>query len=175
MKFLTLTPELEEKFNQYITTWYENDETIVPWSTDVNKHGGYTQMLKMHEEAINNIQEDFVPARTYVLVDEQEIKGAVNIRYGLNHFLKKRGGHIGYGVGPNHRERGYATKLLKFALNDLKRREFQEALITCDEENQASAKVILKNGGKEIESFLEDDKKVIRRFIVELGTFGQER
>ena len=64
-----------------------------------------------------NIPETWVPDSTYWLVtDENKIVGAVNIRHSLTEHLFNAGGHIGYGIRPSERRKGYATKLLALSL-----------------------------------------------------------
>jgi predicted acetyltransferase len=69
-----------------------------------------------------NIPENRVPAYTYFYVreDDNKIIGMINIRLALNDFLRNEGGHIGYCVRPTERNKGYATKMLKEALQFLK-------------------------------------------------------
>ena len=47
-------------------------------------------MLIMLEEAIDPVDANFVKAKTYVLIDDDKIVGAVNIRYALNDYLNKK-------------------------------------------------------------------------------------
>jgi predicted acetyltransferase len=46
------------------------------------------------------------------------------------------------------RRKGYATQILKLALTEAKKLGIAKALVTCDENNIASKKTILKNNGK---------------------------
>ena len=55
------------------------------------------------------------------------------------------------------------------SLDYLSRIGVQEALVTCDESNKASAAVIKHNGGEEIEPALLYDGTVIRRFQIEIS------
>ena len=65
----------------------------------------------------------------------------------LEFTLLKFGGHIGYGVRPTERRKGYGTKMLAFALEKCHGFGIKKALVTCDKSNNASRKTILKNGG----------------------------
>ncbi|MBW5448089.1 GNAT family N-acetyltransferase [Cohnella sp. CFH 77786] len=69
------------------------------------------------------------------------------MRHRLNEKLLEIGGHIGYGIRPSERRKGYATEILKQALSKAKDLGISEALVTCDKENIGSAKTIIKNGG----------------------------
>ncbi len=57
-------------------------------------------------------------------------------------------GHIGYAVLPEFRNRSYATQILRasvrFAHDEL---GLDRVLVTCDDDNAASIRVIEKNGG----------------------------
>ena len=58
------------------------------------------------------------------------------------------GGHIGYGIRPSERKKGYATLQLKLILDKLKELNINQALITCRENNIASKKTMEKFIGK---------------------------
>ena len=65
---------------------------------------------------------------------------AVNIRHSLTEHLFNAGGHIGYGIRPSERRKGYATKLLALSLEKAKELNITKALVVCDEVNTASEK-----------------------------------
>ncbi|MBR6051706.1 MAG: GNAT family N-acetyltransferase [Clostridia bacterium] len=60
--------------------------------------------------------------------------------------MAQRGGHIGYGVRYSEWNRGYGTKMLALALDKAKEMHISPVLITCNDDNLASARVIEKNG-----------------------------
>lgn len=89
-----------------------------------------------------------VNSSTFWLIrDMSRVVGAVNVRHRLNKYLAEIGGHIGYGIRPSERRKGYATEILKQALIKGRELGISEALVTCDKDNIGSAKTILKNGG----------------------------
>lgn len=94
-----------------------------------------------------NLKEGYVPATTYWLVDKGEFIGEISIRHRLNDQLLKRGGHIGYGVRYSKWGQGFGTKMLAMALKKAKRMGLNKVLVTCNEDNIGSARVIEKNGG----------------------------
>ena len=104
-------------------------------------------LIKGFKKGIN-IPDSFVPHSTFWLVNrDNKILGVVNIRHSLTDSLRKDGGHIGYGIRPLERRMGYATKILKLALNEAKILGISQALVTCDKDNIGSKKTILKNNG----------------------------
>lgn len=94
-----------------------------------------------------NLPEGYVPETTYWLVDRDEFIGRVSIRHQLTEHLKQIGGHIGYDIRPTKRGQGYGNKILELALPKAKELGIQKALLTCDETNTNSRKIIEKNGG----------------------------
>ena len=104
-----------------------------------------------------------------VAVVDGEIVGRVSVRFELNEYLLERGGHVGYGVAPAHRARGYATEILRQALVVLRAEGVERVLVTCDDENVASARVIEKNGGvlESISPPQEGDNKFVRRYWIQ--------
>ncbi len=94
-----------------------------------------------------NLSEGRVPSTDYWLVDNGEFIGRVNIRHMLNEHLKKMGGHIGYDIRPSKRRQGYGSKILELALPKARELGIDRVLLTCDATNDASRKIIEKNGG----------------------------
>jgi predicted acetyltransferase len=94
-----------------------------------------------------NLTEGHVPATFFVAEVEGEIVGRVSIRHALNEFLENYGGHIGYMVRPSFRRNGYATEMLKQALQYCKSFGLESVLVTCNDNNVGSQKVIEANGG----------------------------
>ncbi|KKW17463.1 MAG: GCN5-related N-acetyltransferase [Candidatus Magasanikbacteria bacterium GW2011_GWA2_50_22] len=94
-----------------------------------------------------NIRERHVPYTTCWLVDNGEFVGQANIRHRLTDSLRQIGGHIGYDIRPSKRGQGYGNKILELALQKAKGLGIKCALITSDIRNEASRKIIEKNGG----------------------------
>ncbi|WP_242901231.1 GNAT family N-acetyltransferase [Actinomadura terrae] len=103
----------------------------------------------------------FVPATTLWWVEGPEFLGGIAIRHRLTPWLLDVGGHIGYDVRPSARRRGHAESMLRAALPVAAGLGVDPALITCDEDNPGSRRVIEKNGG-----VLEDRRGVKLRFWV---------
>ncbi len=94
-----------------------------------------------------NLKIGTVPATMYWLLDKGEIIGRVHIRHILNDFLLNYGGHIGYYIKPSKRKMGYGLKILQLALEEARKMDMTEILVTCDENNIGSQKIIESCGG----------------------------
>ena len=88
-----------------------------------------------------------VPQTTLWWVSGNEYHGRISIRHGLTASLREIGGHIGYDIRPSARQRGHATAMLAAALPVARSLGIDQALLTCDQDNLASRKVIEANGG----------------------------
>ncbi|MBQ7307865.1 MAG: GNAT family N-acetyltransferase [Clostridia bacterium] len=116
-----------------------------------------------------NLPQNRVPQLTFWLVDNQELIGQIAIRTRLNEDLLLHGGHIGYGIRPKFNGKGYGTKMLALALKEAQKIGLEKVLVTCVDENIASARVIEKNGGKlENKILLPSDNKVYRRYWIDI-------
>ena len=62
-------------------------------------------------------------------------------------------GHIGYGVVPWKRGRGYATRALALLLPEARKEGLAYVELTTDPDNLPSQKVIIANGGTLVERF----------------------
>jgi predicted acetyltransferase len=91
---------------------------------------------------------DLVEATWLVADVGGQLVGRTSIRHHLNDDLAFHGGHIGYGVRPAFRRRGYATEILRHSLIIARSYGVEQALITCDDSNTASAGVIEACGGR---------------------------
>ena len=108
--------------------------------------GAYVKILSDMRDGVN-LNEGMVPATSLFAFEGNEIVGKVSVRHQLNKVLETVGGHIGYGVVPDHRQKGYASQMLKKSLPYCRTLGLTQVLVTCSEDNAASTKVIIKNGG----------------------------
>ena len=106
----------------------------------------YVLMLNQREKGIG-LPQGYVPDTIFWLVEGHEYCGRVRIRHTLNDHLLNIGGHIGYDIRPSLRRKGYGTKILALALPEAKKIGLDRVLLTCDETNVGSRKIIEKNGG----------------------------
>ncbi|WP_127532154.1 GNAT family N-acetyltransferase [Paenibacillus kobensis] len=161
--------DLQNEYMDFYQEWKDSGEDMVPWviSQDPSDFPAMVQFL-FNNEKEENLPEGWVPDSTYWLVEGSgKVVGAVNIRHRLTEKLLNSGGHIGYGIRPSARRKGYATKLLAQALDITKQLGITKVLVVCDESNTASARTIVLNGGIQDASFTEESGNVINRFWIE--------
>lgn len=142
-------PEIKDKDKviSYIEDHYAHNEKSLSASNGLTSFKYEDWVKKIH----NNVtipDEVWGKSYTYFLFDNDKLVGILNIRYDLSLDLVEKYGHIGYGVRPSERQKGYATKMLKFALDECKRLGLSSVVLGCYKENVGSAKTIIKNGGK---------------------------
>ena len=94
--------------------------------------------------------------------------GAVSLR----HYLTVEGfhswGHIGYGIRPSERRKGYGAEALRLALEQAKVRNIRKVLIGVHEGNTASRRTVEKCGGiLENTVRLENDPEPVCRYWID--------
>ena len=112
-----------------------------------NSFSHYVSLLKDWSQG-KNLPEGHLPWSFFIATFNGSIVGRSSIRHSLNSFLLERGGHIGYGVNPSERRRGYGRKILEASLHYAKQLRLKKILVTCDETNEASRKIIENCHGK---------------------------
>ncbi len=105
---------------------------------------------------------DRVPMSDFWLIDGDEYAGRLSLRHTLNDALLLWGGHIGYQIRPSKRRRGYGKEILRLGLIKAKELGLNRVLVTCDEDNTGSLKIIEYNGGK-LENIIEVKDSPVRK------------
>lgn len=169
LELLRANNEMEEQYYDFINEWENCGEEIVPYAArllDMDYKSWLEHTYKMENK--DTCPAHLVPAHTYFLVlENKRIVGAINIRHYLNDYLFNFGGHIGYGIRPSERKKGYAALMLSMALPIAKELGINKALITCDKNNAGSAKTIINNGGV-LENEVIEDGEITQRYWIEL-------
>lgn len=162
--------EYKEAYLDFYQEWINSGEDIVPWIVERDP-ADFPALLQFMEENRQGIglPEGWVPNTTFWLMNgDRQVVGAVNVR----HLLTERGlnmsGHIGYGIRPTARRKGYAAEMLKQTLVKAGELGIEKALVICDEDNLGSERTIRKNGGVQDESYTQEDGSVLKRFWIEI-------
>ena len=169
MRLLRFDEIDELEYLIYIKEWEDSGEKIVPIASARAEMSFADFLKRMKERETDKVREKgLVPATLYFLVNiKNKICGSLDIRHELNEYLEKFGGHIGYGIAPSVRNKGYAKIQLKLGLEKSKKIGLKKVLITCDENNIASAKTIEACGGIYYNTLSDNEGNKIRRYFIE--------
>ena len=173
MKFIEPTREYEQQICAFRKEFLEHGDSMDGTGTlihmaDPKQWIEYCQLCKDP----NTVPEGLVPATQYIFVRESDNKivGMLQIRHYFNAFLEQYGGHIGYSVAPGERRKGYASQMLQLSLSKCKELGIQRALITCIDDNEASRRTILKNGGEYESTVFEPNAGInLQRYWIDLS------
>jgi predicted acetyltransferase len=156
--------ELRDSYLSFVAEVHGRGERGVPFVVEfpTDDFTAFLQGLKDCVEGIG-VPEGFVAHETFWLVDDGEVVGVSNLRLSLSERLRKEGGHIGYGIRPSARRKGYAIRILALTLLKARGRGIGDVLVTCDKENVASARTILRNGGRLDSEEFDAQKRVTRQ------------
>jgi predicted acetyltransferase len=131
--------------------------------------GDYESWLEKITLWQTNVPPGKVPSTTYFALDiDGKIIGTISVRHHLNDALKKTGGHIGYGIRPSRRRKGYGTKMLALALEKCHDLGLEKVLITCDKSNVGSAKIAMKNGGVFEKEVIKESGNICSHYWISL-------
>ena len=167
---IKLTKEYYSQLKEMIDEWKLDQEinktNRSPWAIFKNDYHDFDNYLAKLE--LKEPKDGKVPDSVFFLLDKERniLLGAVNIRHYLNDYLLKYAGHIGDGIRPSERNKGYATEMIRLALIECKKLGINKVLMVCDKENVASAKTIIKNGGILENEFINDDGKIEQRYWI---------
>lgn len=161
--FTLIKPDISHKdrYLDYVVDW--KDERMVPYSSRPydKTFEDWLEEKKQNEDPLLAPKE-FVAASTYLFMKGETIIGVVNSRHELNDRLFAVGGHIGSGIRPSERGKGYAKIMLHLSLQKAKELGIEAALITCDEPNLHSWKTIESCGGVLENKLFDIDHYVLR-------------
>lgn len=169
---IKLTKAYEKQLCEMIDEWKLDQElhhtNRSPWAifrNDCHNFDDYLGHLESKEAT-----EGHVPDSVFFLLDESRdrLLGAVNIRHYLNDSLLREGGHIGDGIRPSERGKGYGTQIVRLALMECKKLGIDHVLMTCDKDNIPSARTIIKNGGVLENEFVNSDGNVEQRYWISI-------
>ena len=173
MKFIEPAAEYEQQISAYRKEFLERGDSMdgtgaLRRMEDPKQWLEYCRLCKNPD----TVPDGLVPATQYIFVRESDDKivGMLQIRHYFNVFLEQYGGHIGYSVAPSERRKGYASQMLQMSLPKCKELGIQRVLVTCLDDNEASRRTILKNGGKYESTVFEPNEGInLQRYWIDLA------
>lgn len=175
IKLVKPSKEYERQAIEYKEEHFKNGEKKISACSKWYKIADYDEWLKHLENNSKKetVEENCSVATTFFGVRESDNKivGMIDIRHELiNDFLRNYAGHIGYGVRPSERRKGYATQMLSLALKYCKDElKLKEVMISCDKENEGSRKTILNAGGKLEKEYIAENGENVQLYWIELN------
>ena len=174
LKFVVPSKKWEEEAIDYINEHYEYNSLINGSGSlyrFLDDYDGWLEKLDSDRKCIPS--EERVPTETYFLVRESDDKivGMINIRLALNKKLKEIGGHIGYGIRPTERRKGYNKINLYLGLLRCKEYGIDEVLLDCDKDNLGSAKTMKALGGRLVKEFYDDKiyNCIVQGYVIDVN------
>lgn len=172
LKLIKISKEYQRQLGDMIDEWKHdievNHSNRSPYSIFKNDYHDFDNYVANLEHKVETPTR--VPDSVFFLLDTERniLIGAVNIRHYLNEGLLQSGGHIGDGIRPSERRKGYATKMIGLALEECKKLGIKRVLMTCDKDNIGSAKSIINNGGVLENEFVNEDGVLEQRYWIDL-------
>jgi len=172
LKLIKLTKEYEKELGEMIEEWradivanHTDGSPGAIFRCDYHDFDYYLAHLEHKERT-----ETRVPDSVFFLLDDERnrLLGAANVRHELNDYLLREGGHIGDGIRPSERRKGYATALVGLALEECRKLGIGRVLMTCDKDNIGSAKSIVKNGGVLENEIVDENGTTVQRYWITL-------
>lgn len=170
MELVTPSVKYQESYLQALEEAKDKTETtVLPQPAPQQSFEEFVKNAIEESQGLH-LPSGWVPATTFWLIDNNEFIGWVNIRHILTDYLLRIGGHIGYWIRPSKRKMGYGKKILELALPKAKELGVTKALLTCDDTNIGSQRIIEANGGileNIIDNGVGNPKK--RRYWIQLA------
>ena len=157
MKFYLEEPTIERKED---VIDYLNEH--VHYNSNINGTGSFDKILDgfTYEQCLDRTKKltnreyaksiNRCPGKTFFLVREEDNKivGMINIRYDLNEEMLRFGGHVGYGIRPTERRKGYNKINLYLGLQKAYEEfNLDKVMIDCSATNIGSDNTIKSLGG----------------------------
>lgn len=166
MEYRLPSKEDYQMLKEYVIEHYSNHERSISASLGMTNMD-YNEWVEKVNQSSEVACDEWGRYYLYLALDNGRLIGLLNIRYDLREDLRELYGDIGYGIRPSERRKGYATELLKYALEVCKEKGMKEVIVGCYKDNYGSNKVIQKSGGVLYKTTTEE-KKLSDSWTIEL-------
>ena len=173
LELVAPTKEYEAQVMALRQTFFDNNEGF-NGCAGLEYTDSYDDWLDFENRLKRAYGETYIPSSVFLSVrkSDNKVVGIIDVRHQLNDVMLKWGGQIGCSVLPDERRKGYATEMLRLALEKCRELNLTKVLICCDKENIASAKTIVANGGV-LENEVPDEMNlgksgVMQRYWIEI-------
>ncbi len=166
----------DESYRQQAIEYIEENRR---YGSHINGSGGLDRYVDNYDAWLEKLEQDRnvipseirVPAETYMLVRESDNRliGMINIRLVLNERLRRIGGHIGYGIRPTERRKGYNEINLYLALIRCQELGMDMVLLDCNDDNIGSYRTMEALGGVMIERYEDEEEGMVRRYSIDVN------
>lgn len=175
-KIILVKPEksFEKQAIEYKQEHFRFGEQKIHACSTWDRMDSYDEWLELLEKQSKweTMINDWTVHTTFFGVREcdKKIVGFIDIRHELtNDFLRNYAGHIGYGVRPTERKKGYVTQMLKQALDFCKNElKLQKVMISCDKQNEASRRTIINAGGVLEKEYIAEDGENVQVYWINI-------
>lgn len=166
------TEKYRDQVMDYLQEHFDNDEMILNGCGGLDRLRDFDSWLEKVRNDVDsaNCSEGRVPASLYMAIrkSDKRLIGLIQIRHCLNEKLLQTSGHIGDGVRPSERKKGYVTEMIRLALEKCKELGIKRVLMSCDKDNVGSRKSIMNNGGVLENEIKMEDESIEQRFWISL-------
>ena len=135
----------------------ENGFTNPAYNLSYNEYKNWLQDVDNHSRGID-LPKGWIPYTTYILYTNDIPVGYGRIRHSSSEYLETviGAGNLGYGISKEYRGKGYGTILFKELLRKCKEFGYKEIKLFPLKTNEATVKIMIKNGGKIIGDFKKE-------------------
>lgn len=165
------TEEYRKQVMDYLQEHLDIGETFLNGAGGLDRLKDFDKWLEKIRKDVNEPEEGRVSATLYMAIrkSDKRLIGLIQIRHYLNEKMWKTYGHIGDGVRPSERKKGYVSEMIRLALLECRRMGIKRVLMSCDKDNEGSRKSIINNGGiLENELYNEEMKIFEQRYWITL-------
>ena len=139
----------------------ENGFTNPAYSLSYEEYKNWLRDMDNHSKGLN-LPDEWIPYTTYILYIDDIPVGYGRIRHSSSEYLETvvGAGSLGYGISKEYRGKGYGNILFKKLLKKCKEHGYNEIKLFPLKTNEATVKIMIKNGGKIIGDF-KGEKHII--------------